>query len=70
MRGYTISHNERGTGGASIAAPFFDSVGNVLGSISASGPVFRYPGDHEARRTRRSSSRRPSRSPRRLRGAA
>ena len=47
MRGYTISHNERGTGGASIAAPFFDSVGNALGSISASGPVFRYPGDHQ-----------------------
>jgi DNA-binding IclR family transcriptional regulator len=46
-RGYTISHNERGTGSASIAAPFFDSVGNALGSISASGPEFRYPGDHE-----------------------
>ena len=47
VRGYTTSHNERGTGSASIAAPFFDSVGNALGSISASGPVFRYPGDHE-----------------------
>lgn len=46
-RGYTTSHNERGTGGASIAAAFFDSAGHVLGSISASGPVFRYPGDHE-----------------------
>lgn len=46
-RGYTISHNERGTGGASIAAAFFDRTGNVLGSLSASGPVFRYPGDHE-----------------------
>lgn len=46
-RGYTISRNERGTGSASIAAPFFDSAGNVLGSISASGPVFRYPGEHE-----------------------
>lgn len=46
-RGYTVSHNERGTGAASIAAPFFDSAGNVLGSISASGPVFRYPGGHE-----------------------
>ena len=47
LRGYTISHNERGTGGASIAAAFFDRAGNVLGSLSASGPVFRYPGDHE-----------------------
>jgi DNA-binding IclR family transcriptional regulator len=47
-RGWTASHNERGTGGASIAAAFFDGVGNVLGSISVSGPVFRYPGDHEA----------------------
>jgi DNA-binding IclR family transcriptional regulator len=47
-RGWTASHNERGTGSASIAAAFFDGVGNVLGSISASGPVFRYPGDHEA----------------------
>jgi DNA-binding IclR family transcriptional regulator len=48
LRGYTISHNERGTGGASIAAAFFDRTGNVLGSLSASGPVFRYPGEHEA----------------------
>lgn len=47
-RGYTISRNERGTGGASIAAAFFDAAGHVLGSISVSGPVFRYPGDHEA----------------------
>ena len=45
-RGWTTSSNERGTGSASIAAAFFDSVGNALGSISASGPVFRYPGDH------------------------
>jgi len=41
-RGYGISLNERGTGAASIAAPFFDAAGNVLGSISASGPIFRY----------------------------
>ena len=41
-RGYGISLNERGTGAASIAAPFFDSAGNVLGSVSASGPIFRY----------------------------
>lgn len=45
-RGWTTSSNERGTGSASVAAPFFDSAGNALGSISASGPVFRYPGDH------------------------
>jgi DNA-binding IclR family transcriptional regulator len=41
-KGYAVSLNERGTGAASIAAPFFDSAGNVLGSISSSGPVFRY----------------------------
>ena len=41
-QGYGISLNERSTGAASIAAPFFDAAGNVLGSISASGPVFRY----------------------------
>jgi len=41
-RGYTASLNERNTGAASIAAPFFDVAGNVLGSVSASGPVFRY----------------------------
>ncbi|WP_435741900.1 IclR family transcriptional regulator [Nocardioides sp. SYSU DS0663] len=40
--GYAVSLNERGTGAASIAAPFFDAAGNVLGSISSSGPVFRY----------------------------
>lgn len=40
--GYAISLNERNTGAASIAAPFFDVAGNVLGSISSSGPVFRY----------------------------
>lgn len=42
QNGYAVSLNERGTGAASIAAPFFDSAGNVLGSISSSGPVFRY----------------------------
>ena len=41
-RGYGVSINERNTGAASIAAPFFDAAGNVLGSVSASGPVFRY----------------------------
>ncbi len=41
-QGYGISLNERNTGAASIAAPFFDAAGNVLGSISASGPIFRY----------------------------
>lgn len=41
-KGYAVSLNERGTGAASIAAPFFDGAGNVLGSISSSGPVFRY----------------------------
>lgn len=42
LEGYGISLNERSTGAASIAAPFFDAAGNVLGSVSASGPIFRY----------------------------
>ena len=40
--GYAISMNERGSGAASIAAPFFDAAGSVRGSISASGPVARF----------------------------
>lgn len=47
-KGYAVSLNERGTGAASIAAPFFDAAANVLGSVSSSGPVFRYGEDgHE-----------------------
>ena len=42
LRGYATSRDERGTGAASIAAPFFDAGGNVTGSISSSGPVSRY----------------------------
>lgn len=46
--GYAASLNERKTGAASIAAPFFDIAGNVIGSVSSSGPVFRYGEDgHE-----------------------
>lgn len=41
-RGYAVSRNERHTGAAAIAAPFFDAGGNVMGSISSSGPMFRY----------------------------
>lgn len=41
-QGYATSLNERNTGAASIAAPFFDAIGNVLGSISSSGPAARY----------------------------
>jgi DNA-binding IclR family transcriptional regulator len=41
-QGYATSTNERNTGAASIAAPFFDASGNVLGSISSSGPAARY----------------------------
>jgi DNA-binding IclR family transcriptional regulator len=40
--GYATSTNERNTGAASIAAPFFDASENVLGSISSSGPAARY----------------------------
>ncbi len=42
QNGYAMSLNERETGAASIAAPFFDAGGNVLGSISCCGPVFRF----------------------------
>lgn len=41
-RGYAVSENERGTGSSSIAAPFFDGQQNPIGSVSASGPMFRY----------------------------
>ena len=41
-RGYATSLNERNTGAASVAAAFFDAAGNVMGSISSSGPAFRY----------------------------
>ena len=41
-QGFAASVNERGTGSASIAAPFFDMSGHVLGSISASGPATHY----------------------------
>lgn len=40
--GYATSINERKTGAASIAAPFFDGAAHVLGSVSSSGPAFRY----------------------------
>lgn len=40
--GYATSFNERGIGAASIAAPFFDRTGNVLGSVSSCGPIFRF----------------------------
>jgi DNA-binding IclR family transcriptional regulator len=40
--GYAMSLNERDTGAAAVAAPFFDKAGIVLGSISACGPAFRF----------------------------
>ncbi|MCC3273297.1 IclR family transcriptional regulator [Arthrobacter zhangbolii] len=40
--GYATSYNERNIGAASIAAPFFDKTGNVLGAISSCGPIFRF----------------------------
>lgn len=43
--GHATSINERGTGAASIAAPFFDAGGHVLGSVSSSGPAYRYSAD-------------------------
>lgn len=47
--GYATSINERGTGAASIAAPFFDAGGHVLGSVSSSGPASRYSADVDDR---------------------
>ena len=41
-KGYAVSRNERNIGAAAIAAPFFDAAGNVMGSVSSSGPDFRY----------------------------
>ncbi|MEV0946929.1 IclR family transcriptional regulator [Rhodococcus sp. NPDC049939] len=46
--GHATSINERNTGAASIAAPFFDSAGRVLGSVSSSGPAFRYSSTADA----------------------
>lgn len=43
-KGYAISINERGTGAASIAAPFFDSAGHAMGSVSSSGLASRFEG--------------------------
>ncbi|MFC4785514.1 IclR family transcriptional regulator [Nocardioides sp. MAHUQ-72] len=51
-RGYAVSLNERNTGAASIAAPFFDAAGNVLGSVSSSGPVFRYAEEADEQQAR------------------
>jgi DNA-binding IclR family transcriptional regulator len=51
-RGWAASLNERGTGAASIAAPFFDAAGHVLGSVSASGPVFRYTSETDEEQAR------------------
>jgi DNA-binding IclR family transcriptional regulator len=47
--GHATSINERGTGAASIAAPFFDADGHVLGSVSSSGPASRYSADVDER---------------------
>ena len=41
-KGFAVSMNERNTGAAAIAAPFVDAAGNVMGSISSCGPIFRY----------------------------
>lgn len=47
--GHATSVNERETGAASVASPFFDSAGNVLGAISACGPAFRFGADKAER---------------------
>ena len=45
--GYAVSRNERDTGAASVAAPVFGPDHDVLGSISSSGPMFRYEDDDQ-----------------------
>lgn len=42
VNGYATSFNERNIGAASVACPFFDRAGNVLGAISCCGPIFRF----------------------------
>lgn len=51
-RGYAISRNERATGAVSVAAPVFGPDRDVLGSISSSGPMFRYEDGPQAAHTR------------------
>jgi len=41
-RGYALSFEERIPGSSSIAAPIFDYQGNVIASISISGPITRF----------------------------
>ena len=40
-RGYAMGHNELIQGAYAVAAPFFDSTGNVAGSIGVFGPDVR-----------------------------
>lgn len=51
-RGYAVSRNERDTGAASVAAPVFGPDHDVLGSISSSGPMFRYEDDDQGAHAR------------------
>jgi DNA-binding IclR family transcriptional regulator len=41
-RGYAISYEESARNVASVAAPVFDAKGNIVSSISISGPLFRW----------------------------
>jgi len=41
-KGYAMSFEERILGSASVAAPIFDYKGNVIASISISGPITRF----------------------------
>lgn len=50
--GYARSRNERATGAASVAAPVFGPDHDVLGSISSSGPMFRYDDDDQVSHAR------------------
>jgi IclR family acetate operon transcriptional repressor len=40
-RGYAMGHNELIQGAYAVAAPFFDSAGNVAGSLGVFGPDVR-----------------------------
>jgi DNA-binding IclR family transcriptional regulator len=44
--GYTVSLNERGEGGAAVAAPVFDHTGHVVASLKIGAVVTRFTDEH------------------------
>lgn len=47
--GYAISYAERETGVTAVAAPIFNREGQIVASLSISGPSFRYEGENMER---------------------